>query len=120
MCGTVSPIFCIDHFLDADFAESVVAAFPDYEEARKVGLEFSTVNEKKKVQIMDASTFAEPVAELNRVLASSEFLDLMSYVFEIPNLLADDRLTGGGIHEMSAAGRLDVHVDLPILLRIAS
>jgi hypothetical protein len=31
-----------------------------------------------KVQVTDSQTFAEPVAELNRALASPEFLDLLS------------------------------------------
>ena len=109
--ATPFPHCCIDNFLDPLFAESVATGFPRYEEARKLGLEFSTVNEKKKIQIMDSRAFAEPVAKLNRELASPAFLDLLSYVFEIPDLLPDDRLTGGGIHEMGSAGRLDVHVD---------
>jgi hypothetical protein len=109
--ATPFPHCCIDAFLDPSFAESVAAAFPPYEDARRMGREFSTVNEKRKVQIMDAGAFAEPVADLNRELASPAFLDLMSYVFGIPNLVADDQLTGGGIHEMGSAGRLDVHVD---------
>ena len=29
----------------------------------------------------------------------------------IPNLLADDQLVGGGIHETGPRGHLDVHVD---------
>src|SRR4051794_33327193 len=74
------PNFCIDNFLDPAFAESVLAAFPSYEDATKVGRSFTAVNEKGKVQVTDASTFAEPIAELNRTLASPEFLGLLSHV----------------------------------------
>ena len=56
-------------------------------------------------------TFSEPVAELNRALAAPEFLDLLSYVFEIPRLLADEQLVGGGIHQTGPRGHLDVHID---------
>jgi hypothetical protein len=110
---TSSPVknFCIDNFLDESFAESVLAAYPTFEEAMKVGTSFAAVNEKKKVQLTDSSTFAEPVAELNRQLASPEFLGLLSEVFEMPNLLADEQLVGGGIHQTGSRGHLDVHVD---------
>ena len=105
------PNFCIDNFLDEAFAERVHAAYPTLEEAVKVGRSFEAVNEKGKTQVTDARVFAEPVAELNRELASPEFLDLMSHVFDIPNLLADAELVGGGIHQTGPRGHLDVHID---------
>ncbi len=109
--ATPVPNFCIDNFLDPAFAESVIAAYPSYEDALKAGRSFSAVNEKGKVQLTDAKAFAEPVAELNRDLASPEFLGLLGYVFDMPNLLPDDQLVGGGIHQTGPRGHLDVHVD---------
>jgi Rps23 Pro-64 3,4-dihydroxylase Tpa1-like proline 4-hydroxylase len=103
--------FCIDNFLDESFADSVMAAYPTFAEATKVGMTFDAVNEKLKVQVTDSSKFAEPIAELNRTLSSPEFLDLLSYVFDMPNLLADELLVGGGIHQTGSRGHLDVHVD---------
>jgi hypothetical protein len=105
------PNFCIDNFLDEAFANEVLAAYPTFEEATKAGRMFSAVNEKRKVQVTDASSFAEPIAELNRTLASPEFLELLSDVFQMPNLLPDAELNGGGIHQTGARGHLDVHVD---------
>jgi len=105
------PYFCIDGFLDEAFASRVHDAFPTYEEATKVGKSFRAVNEKGKVQVTDSSTFAAPVAELNGALASHEFRDTLSYAFDIPDLLADDELVGGGIHQTGPRGHLDVHVD---------
>lgn len=105
------PHFLIDGFLDEAFAERVHAAFPSYEEAVRMGRSFSAVNEKGKVQVTDARRFSEPVAELNRALAAPEFLDLLSYVFEIPQLLPDEELVGGGIHQTGPRGHLDVHID---------
>ena len=109
--ATPVPNFCIDNFLDPAFAEAVIAAYPSYAEAMKVGRSFSAVNEKGKVQMTNSEAFAEPVAKLNRELASPEFLDLLGYVFDMPNLLPDDQLTGGGIHQTGPRGHLDVHVD---------
>ena len=105
------PFFKIDNFLREDFAEEVYQSFPSYEEAIEVGKTFKGVNEKGKVQVTDSTTFAEPVRRLNEALATPEFLDLLSYVTGMPNLLADDQLVGGGIHQTGPRGHLDVHVD---------
>ena len=105
------PFFCIDNFLDEEFATQVLESFPSYVRARQVGKEFKGVNEKGKVQVTDSNLFAEPVRGLNQALASPEFLDLLSYVTGMPNLLADDQLVGGGIHQTGPRGHLDVHVD---------
>jgi hypothetical protein len=105
------PFISIDSFLEDAAAERVLAAYPSYEAALKVGRSFAAVNERGKVQLTDAAQFAEPVAELNRALATPEFLGLLSEIFGIPNLLADDQLVGGGIHQTGPRGHLDVHVD---------
>jgi hypothetical protein len=105
------PFFAIDDFLNSDFAEEVYLSFPSYGDAKAVGKEFKGVNEQGKVQVTDSKLFAEPVAKLNQVLASQEFLDLLSHVTGMPKLLADDQLVGGGIHQTGPRGHLDVHVD---------
>lgn len=109
--ATPFPSFCVDNFLEEGFAESVLASYPRFDEAAKMGRTFDAVNEKQKVQITDSSKFAGPVAELNRALAGPEFCDLVSYVFDIPNILPDDQLIGGGIHQTGPRGLLDVHID---------
>jgi Rps23 Pro-64 3,4-dihydroxylase Tpa1-like proline 4-hydroxylase len=105
------PNFCIDNFLDEEFANRVLDSYPSFEEATKLGRTFSAVNEKGKVQVTDSSSFAEPIAELNRTLATPEFLELLAEVFDIPNILPDEELVGGGIHQTGSRGHLDVHVD---------
>lgn len=105
------PHFCIDNFLDEEFANEIYNAFPSFHDAQKIGREFSTVNEQKKIQITEASKFSPPIVKLNQLLASSEFLEMMSDLMGIPNLVADPDLIGGGIHETNTGGRLDVHVD---------
>ena len=109
------PHFCIDNFLEPPFAEEVLASFPSFQEAEKIGKSFTAVNERNKVQITDSAKFPEPIMRLHQALASQEWLDTMSYVMDIPNLLADATLAGGGIHETGARGHLDVHVDFNYL-----
>ena len=48
---------------------------------------------------------------MNEALASAEFLADLAYITDIPNVLADEQLVGGGIHITGAGGHLDVHVD---------
>jgi len=105
------PHFCIDNFLNEEFANEVYSSFPSFNHARTIGTEFATVNEKYKIQITDSAKFPQPIAKLNRMLASPEFLKMMSDLMGIPNLISDVDLTGGGIHETNSGGRLDVHVD---------
>ncbi|HSU66224.1 MAG TPA: 2OG-Fe(II) oxygenase [Tepidisphaeraceae bacterium] len=105
------PWFCIDDFLESQFAEQVYQSFPSFDEAVKAGRLFSAVNEKGKVQITDSGKFPEPIARLNRELNGPDFLNLIEYVTDTPNLLADEQLVGGGIHETGPRGLLDVHLD---------
>lgn len=109
--STPFPNFCIDNFLRDEFAREVLASYPSYQDASGLGHSFKAVNEVGKVQVCDSRVFPAPVAKLNEILASPEFLALMSEVMGIPNLIADSALVGGGIHQTGPRGRLDVHVD---------
>ena len=105
------PYFYIDDFLNEDFAQEVHDAFPSYGKAIEIGRTFNAVNEAKKVQITDSSLFPEPISKLNKILASKEFIKKLEHIMNIPNLIPDPNLAGGGIHETREGGRLDVHVD---------
>lgn len=101
----------VDPFLDPQLAREAAAAFPSFEEARAMGFGFDFVNERRKIQISDASKFPEPVARIHRALASPEWLADLEHITGIPNLAADESLAGGGMHVTGPHGRLDVHVD---------
>lgn len=105
------PHCVIDKFLNPDFAQQVHDAFPAYSNALRVGHVFSSVNEKNKVQITATDRFAPALLELHRMLASPAWLKTLSDMFDIRDLLADEQLIGGGIHETGPRGRLDVHID---------
>jgi hypothetical protein len=109
------PFVKIENFLGPAFAADVAAAYPSFEDATGRGTTFNAVNERKKVQICDAKLFPAKVAQLNEALASPAFLQDLSYVTGIPNLLADEELSGGGMHITGPGGRLDVHVDFNYL-----
>ncbi len=105
------PHFCIDNFLNEDFANEVYEAFPTYQEAKTLGQGFKAVNENKKIQISDDSKFEPAIKKLSTLLQSKEFVDMWSGLTGVPSLLSDPQLIGGGIHETNSGGHLDVHVD---------
>ena len=105
------PSICIDNFLKPEFANLLAASYPDYLNAKNIGREFSSVNEKLKVQVTDPAIFPDPVSKLCETLGSEEFLQTLSKVSGIQNLKWDPNFTGGGMHITRPAGILDVHVD---------
>jgi hypothetical protein len=113
--ATPFPFVKIERFLEPAFAAEVASAYPSFEDANSKGMTFNAVNERKKIQVTDARVFPERVARLHEALASAAFLRDLSYITGIPNLLADEELTGGGMHITGPGGRLDVHVDFNYL-----
>jgi hypothetical protein len=109
--ATPFPNVIIDDFFDADFAHEVLRSWPSYEEAAKIGKVFRTINERNKVQVTNSAQFPQALKELNAALASPAFVETVSSIFGIPDLLPDADLLGGGLHQTSRRGRLDVHVD---------
>lgn len=105
------PHILIDDFLEADFAREVSHNWPSYTEAARIGKEFRSINERHKVQVTDSAQFPPVLQDLNVALASPEFVETVSTVFDIPHLLPDSELVGGGLHQTGPRGRLDVHVD---------
>ncbi|MCA9196984.1 MAG: 2OG-Fe(II) oxygenase [Planctomycetales bacterium] len=109
--ATPFPSICFDNFLEPEFASEVAAAYPSLEEAKKIGRAFKAVNEIGKVQVTDSSRFPGAVGKLHELLASRPVLDFMSMLSGRPELLADEEMVGGGMHQTGPRGRLDVHVD---------
>jgi 2-oxoglutarate-Fe(II)-dependent oxygenase superfamily protein len=109
--ATPFPFVVLDDFLEPEFARAVAEAFPVFEEAERIGRSFATVNEQQKVQITDAALFPAPISNLHELLASPSWLETIGELMNVPDLLADPQLVGGGMHETGPHGRLDVHVD---------
>jgi hypothetical protein len=109
--GTPFPSICIDNFLDADFASTLVGAHPKYIEAKSLGREFQSINENVKVQITDPDIFPNPFKQLCEDLSSPYFIENLSQMTGIKDLVWDPTFRGGGIHTTGSSGLLDVHVD---------
>ncbi len=109
------PHIVIENFLESEFLETVVDAYPRFGEAwegaQGTGNAFNALNEKFKVQVSDPASFPGPVKTLHDALASRAFLDDLAYISGIEKLHADPAMKGGGMHLTGPRGRLDVHID---------
>lgn len=105
------PSICIDNFLAPEFLNEVMNAYPNYNEAKLKGFEFSSLNESKKIQITEPEKFPEPIQRLSSLLGSKAFMASLETMTGINNLVWDPSFTGGGMHLTASSGLLDVHVD---------
>ena len=96
------PHVVVENFIDLESCRKIAAEYPTFDNARALGFEFNAVNERKKIQITDQTTFPPAVKALSDFLASPAFLSDLSALTGIPNLLADEALFGGGMHDRSA------------------
>ena len=98
----------IDGFLDEDFCRRLRTDFPNFEERHALN-EMGQVG--GKAVRMDVRDISDAYRELDRHLQSQEFLDFVSAVTGIPDLLHDPDYVGGGTHENRHGQGLDAHVD---------
>lgn len=109
------PFFVIDDFLAEDVVRDVVAEYPRFEDATRRGRHFDRLNESGKVQIIDSATFPPNVRRMHEALASETFVRTLTEITGVPDLVADPKLHGGGMHITRRSGRLDVHADFNYL-----
>lgn len=105
------PHMVVDDFLTTEAASAAAASFFSFEEARTRGFEFKAINENLKIQIVDPAKFPPAIAQLAAALSSESFLQDLSYITGIDNLIWDPTYSGGGMHQTAKSGWLDVHVD---------
>jgi Rps23 Pro-64 3,4-dihydroxylase Tpa1-like proline 4-hydroxylase len=98
----------IEGFLDAESCAALLAGFPDFE-ARHALNEMGEVG--GKAVRMDVRELSPAYRELDYMLRSRGFLDLMSTITGIPDLLYDPDYIGGGTHENRHGQALDPHID---------
>src|SRR5437868_3241443 len=98
----------IENFLHADKAKLVHDAYPSIKDGKWDGTTY--INQKNKFQktkFDKGSIFETVFKELN----SEEFLHWLEDITGIDDLIADDELFGGGLHQSVAGAFLNVHVD---------
>lgn len=101
----------IEDFLEPAAAESLLAEFPAFDHRRAIN-EHGTVGRKA---VFERVTAISPFyRQFYSYINSRPFLDAMSALTGIPDLIADETLLGGGTHENLDGQGLDVHTDFNI------
>lgn len=101
----------VDDFLIPEKAELILKNYPAVDHGEWDGTTY--INQKNKFQQRDFATdsvFTKIFKELN----SSEFLKDVERITGIEDLIADEKLFGGGLHQSINGAFLDVHVDYNI------
>jgi hypothetical protein len=102
------PHLVIDNFFVPEILEDVLEEFPRPGEI--AWQKFDNAQEIKLASAAEAS-FGPTTRLLLYHLNSKTFLDFLSAVTGIENLIADPGFEGGGLHQIVSGGKLGVHVD---------
>src|SRR5581483_11909777 len=100
----------IEEFLEPQAAAAAAQAFPKPQE---MAIAFAGLAEVKNAE--PALHKLDPVFEaIFTQLRAPEFVAWLSYVTQIPELVPDPELHGGGLHQGPDGSYLDVHADFNI------
>ncbi|TWI00335.1 Rps23 Pro-64 3,4-dihydroxylase Tpa1-like proline 4-hydroxylase [Luteimonas cucumeris] len=98
----------IDDFLDAGFADALLAQFPDFER----GNSNNEYRQKGGKSVVESVRKLGPAyQQMDDVIQGREFLGLIERITGIPELLYDPYYLGGGTHSNRSGQSLDAHVD---------
>jgi Rps23 Pro-64 3,4-dihydroxylase Tpa1-like proline 4-hydroxylase len=103
------PFILIDDFLPNAIAEAVAADLPD--KGSPDWKKLPTDDQKGKHVLADESKLPAVIRALIQELNSGYFLRFLEKLTGIPDLIADTKLVGGGVHMIERGGKLSVHVD---------
>jgi hypothetical protein len=98
----------LKEFLDADVAAEMSTEFPGL--ATDAWTRYKHPNENK-LGLAKRSLFPQLLGDVVDELNSAPFVHWLSQLTGIPNLVSDDMLEGGGLHQSGTGGFLNVHTD---------
>ena len=115
------PHIKIDNFFDMNFCLELAKDFPAFEQGFEKNADgylnkayARRVRHDDKIDLCcreDITSMGKSYNDLDNVFSSSAFLELMSSITGIPDLLYDPEYIGGGTHENLQGAQLDPHVD---------
>jgi hypothetical protein len=102
------PHVVLDDFFDPEILELVLAEFP-----KPGAIRWQTFDNEREIKLASAaeSSFGPATRLLLYHLNSITFLDFLSAVTGIANLIADPSFEGGGLHQIVRGGKLAIHAD---------
>ena len=105
------PHIHFDCFLNPQTAAAISREFPDYHST--AWIRYKHANENKN-GLSQRQLFPPRIGELVDQLNSEQFVSWLCKLTGIPNLIADPSLEGGGLHQSSRGGFLNVHTDFSV------
>jgi len=102
------PHIVLDDFFDPEIVDGILEEFPKPDAIR--WQRFDNANEIKLASAADAS-FGPLTRLFLYHLNSITFLEFLSQVTGVDNLISDPRFEGGGLHQIVRGGKLGVHAD---------
>jgi len=106
--GDPFPNIYFDDFFNAGFLQEVLSEFPDL--TKKADIKFDDPNQVKLAS-KGEYRFGEKTREFMHYLNSQPFLEFLSTLTGIENLIPDPFFDGGGCHQIKPGGMLKVHAD---------
>jgi Rps23 Pro-64 3,4-dihydroxylase Tpa1-like proline 4-hydroxylase len=102
------PNISFENFFDEAALHEILAHFPDLK--LKADYNFKNANENK-LATKGEYKLSDDAREFIRFLNSQVFLDFLTNLTGIENLIPDPSLVGGGYHELKPGGFLKIHSD---------
>ena len=90
-------------------ADNILSAYPNVFETDWNGTTY--INQKNKFTKTKFGPGQEILEQVFKELNSPEFLNLLTEITGIHDLIPDEKLFGGGLHQSTTGAFLDVHVD---------
>jgi hypothetical protein len=98
----------LENFFETAFAERLLSEFPSFDTKLAMNEMGELGGKAVNTKIREISP---AYRELYETIGSKGFLDLMSRLSGIPDLIMDPKLYGGGTHDNRHGQELDAHVD---------
>ena len=105
------PHIVLDNFLEPDAVKSAIEEFPPLDPDQWTN--YLHTNERK-FSHTDPDTWGPTLREILRQLNSPPFVEFVSKLIGVDNLIADPSLEGGGLHQSTTGGFLNVHADFTV------
>jgi len=102
------PHVLIRGFLGADVANTIAEEFPSAQSP--AWIQYKHPNERK-LGLTRRHVFPRALGEIVDELNSEKFVSWLSQLTGIPELIADPSLEGGGLHQSTRGGFLNLHTD---------
>jgi hypothetical protein len=105
------PHIVIDDFLEPDAVRAAIDEFPPLDPEQWNN--YLHVNERK-FSNTDPETWGPTLRRILEELNSPRFVELVGHLIGVDDLIADPSLEGGGLHQSTTGGFLNIHADFTV------